>query len=187
MTGRPALYNKFKLKRGEGPYRKCNRCRRVALGDPQANERQELNEREHVHPHQRNVLEEHIVGLVLVGNEEQEDALEKLEALEGLDAHEEKDAEEDGLRYEAQDGRDEGGESDRQSDQHRRHPLLSYSEEVRLFSRSGRFGLLCQRLNVVDGEYGGGDKPRKTKHGLDYDYDCQYLVRNKNTSILEQT
>ena len=133
-----------------------------------------------MHPHQWDVLEEDVVGLVLVRNEEEEDTLEKLEAFEGLDAHEEKNAEEDGHRDEAEDGRDEGGESDGESNQDGRHPLLPNPEEVGLFSRGGGFRLLCQRLDVVDGENGGGNEPGKTEDGLDNDYDCQDLAKNKS-------
>lgn len=38
---------------------------------------------------------------------------------------------------------------------------------------------------MIDGEDGGGDEPRKAKHGLDNDNDCQYLA-TRNIIIFEQ-
>ena len=43
--------------------------------------------------------------------------------------------------------------------------------------RGGRLGLLGERLDVVDGEDGGGDEPGEPEHGLDDDYDGQNLAR----------
>ena len=55
--------------------------------------------------------------------------------------------------------------------------LLPYPEEVGLLPRGGRLGLLGERLDVVDGEDGGGDEPGEPEHRLDDDYDGQNLAR----------
>ena len=55
--------------------------------------------------------------------------------------------------------------------------LLPYPKEVGFLPRGGRLGLLGERLDVVDGEDGGGDEPGEPEHGLDDDYDGQNLGR----------
>ena len=52
--------------------------------------------------------------------------------------------------------------------------------------RGGRLGLLGERLDVVDGEDGGGDEPGEPEHGLDDDYDGQNLARKLKLINLQQ-
>lgn len=51
----------------------------VALDDPEPDERDELHAREHVHPVDGHVLQEHVVGLVLARDEQQQQPVEELE------------------------------------------------------------------------------------------------------------
>ena len=73
---RSELIRNARLK--QDPYRKRDGGGGVVLDDPESDEGEELDEGEHVDAPEGDVLEEDVVGLVLVRDEEEEDALEEL-------------------------------------------------------------------------------------------------------------
>ena len=65
-------------------------------------------------------------------------------------------------------------------------PLLSNTEELRLFPRDGGGALPHQGLNVVDRGDGVRDKPGETKHGGDHHDQGQHEeVKMITTTLLQ--
>ena len=58
--------------------RECNSCWLIRLDAPQQNETNELDYSESMHFEGRHMTKEHVVGLVLLGHEHYEDAVEEL-------------------------------------------------------------------------------------------------------------
>lgn len=65
-----------------------------------------------------------VIGLVLGGHEEQQDAVVELHVGQRRRAHEEEDAEKDGHRNVGQNGRHEHRQADHQRDENQSHSLL---------------------------------------------------------------
>lgn len=100
-----------------------------------------------------------LTGLVLVGHEEDGEALDELLSDQGDGAHVEEDAEEDGHGDELDDGSEDDGEADEDVRHHRRHPLLVHTSSITPFTQglsdsSGR-GTKVGGLLAGRGDLGG--------------------------------
>ncbi len=146
-------------------------CGLDVLDDPEPDETRQLDQGEEVHPLHRHSPQVGIVGLVLLRHEEQQDAVEELEAVERRHAH----VQEDSVQHRHGDlpqQRAHGhGGADRHEDGDVGHALLADAQELRLLAGRRRLGLARQRLDVVDGQHGGGHEPGQAEDGADDDED----------------